>query len=66
MARAVEVTKDEIHKVVRGAKDTLAGGNEWADFSRADNHATFGRPTLFVATLGTRLPRMHLSILART
>ena len=57
--------RDEIHKLVRGAKDTLVGSDEWANIGVADDHATIRRPTYFVADLNTRLPSRHPSMLAR-
>src|SRR5882724_11057918 len=38
LVRTVEETREEIHKAVRGAKDALAHGAEWADFNVVDNH----------------------------
>ena len=42
------------------------GCDKWADNNAVDDHATFRRPTSYIATLNTRLPSMHSSTLART
>ena len=66
LTRVVEEMREEIQRVVRGAKDMLAGGDNWANIGMVEDHTPFRRPTSYAATLNTRLPSMHPNTLSRT